>query len=204
MPSSNPESLRRKESEVERDIFALAKDKYGVRFHWHKRVVRAGPNSMTVYRIDPPDLTIADDDIVYIDLGPVFGEWEADFGRSFVVGDDPLKLKLLDALPRMHAIGRAHFEREDGITGAELFAFMEKAAADEGWSFGGEIAGHIIGEFPHTRIPGEENSFVIAPENPMRLRDLDENGNIKHWILEVHLIDRTRSFGGFYEELITV
>jgi len=34
---------------------------------------------------------------------------------------------------------------------------------------------------------------VIAPENPMRLRDLDENGNIKHWILEVHLIDPTRS-----------
>ena len=194
----------RKEKEVERDIFALAKSKYGVKFHWHKRVVRAGPNSMTVYRIDPPDLTIGEDDIVYVDLGPVFGNWEADFGRSFIVGNNPLKLKLVDALPKMHAIGRAHFEREESLTGAELFEFMQKAAAADGWSFGGEIAGHIIGEFPHTRIPGEENTFVIAPENPMRLRDLDENGNIKHWILEVHLIDPSRSFGGFYEELITV
>jgi Xaa-Pro dipeptidase len=192
------------ESEVERDIFQLAKSKYGVKRHWHKRVIRAGPNSMTVYRIDPPDLTIGEDDIVYVDLGPVFGEWEADFGRSFIVGDNPLKLKLVDALPEMHAIGRAHFEREESLTGAELFEFMQKAAATDGWLFGGEIAGHIIGEFPHTKIPGEENTFVIAPENPMRLRDLDENGNIKHWILEVHLIDPTRSFGGFYEELITV
>lgn len=194
----------RKESEVEREIFELAKQKYGVKFHWHKRVVRAGPNSMTVYRIDPPDLTIGEDDIVYVDLGPVFGEWEADFGRSFVVGDNPLKLKLLNALPKMHAIGRAHFEQQESLTGAELFEFMQKAAAADGWSFGGEIAGHIIGEFPHTRIPGEENTFLIAPENPTRLRDLDENGNIKHWILEVHLIDPTRSYGGFYEELITV
>jgi len=99
-----------------------------------------------------------------------------------------------DALPKMHAIGRAHFEREESLTGAELFDFMQKAAAADGLSFGGEMR-HIIGEFPHTKIPGEENTFVIAPENPEkkpmppRLRDLDENGNIKHWILEVHLIE---------------
>jgi len=186
----------RTESEVERDIFQLAKSKYGVKRHWHKRV--------TVYREEPPDLTIAEDDIVYVDLGPVFGDWEADFGRTFVVGDNPAKLKLRDALPEMFKIGRAHFDSNDALTGADLFDFMRQQAADRGWTFGGEIAGHIVGEFPHTKIPGAESSFVIAPENPGRLRDPDENGNIKHWILEVHLIDPSRSFGGFYEELITV
>jgi len=194
----------RTESEVERDIFQLAKSKYGVKRHWHKRVIRSGPNTMTVYREEPPDLTIAEDDIVYVDLGPVFGDWEADFGRTFVVGDNPAKLKLRDALPEMFKIGRAHFDSNDALTGADLFDFMRQQAADRGWTFGGEIAGHIVGEFPHTKIPGAESSFVIAPENPGRLRDPDENGNIKHWILEVHLIDPSRSFGGFYEELITV
>jgi Xaa-Pro dipeptidase len=192
------------EMQVERAIFELARSKYGVKRHWHKRVVRSGPNTMTVYRQEPPDLVIAEDDIVYVDLGPVFGNWEADFGRTFVVGDNPAKLKLRDALADIFKIGRAHFEGCDTLTGAELFAFMQQTAADGGWFFGGEIAGHIVGEFPHTKIPGAESSFVIAPHNPGRLRDPDELGQMKHWILEVHLIDPTRSFGGFYEELITV
>ena len=34
---------------------------------------------------------IGDDDIVYVDLGPVFEAWEADYGRTFVVGADPVK-----------------------------------------------------------------------------------------------------------------
>ena len=33
---------------------------------------------------------IAADDMVFIDLGPVFGGWEADVARSYAVGDDPL------------------------------------------------------------------------------------------------------------------
>ena len=39
---------------------------------------------------------IGEDDILFLDLGPVFEDWEADFGRTFVIGSDPLKLKLRD------------------------------------------------------------------------------------------------------------
>jgi hypothetical protein len=35
---------------------------------------------------------------------------------------------------------------------------------------------------------------------PMRRRDA--NGQVCHWILEVHLVDRERQIGGFYEELL--
>jgi Xaa-Pro aminopeptidase len=194
----------RTEKDVERDVFALAKSKYGVKRHWHKRVIRAGPNTMTIYRDDPPDRAIAADDIVYADLGPVFGEWEADFGRTFVVGDNPMKLRLRDALPEMFRRGRAYFESQDALTGAELFDFMRRTAAEDGWIFGGEIAGHIIGEFPHTNVPARKSDGRIAPGNHTRLRDPDALGQTRHWILEVHLIDPTRSFGGFYEELMTV
>jgi hypothetical protein len=34
------------------------------------------------------------------------------------------------------------------------------------------------------------------------LRGLDRHGRISHWILEVHLVDRRRRIGGFYEELL--
>src|SRR5262249_30802851 len=74
------------ESELSAEIYALAAEKLGVRRHWHKRVVRAGPNSVLGYYSEPPDRAIAEDDCVYLDFGPVFGEWEADFGRTYAVG----------------------------------------------------------------------------------------------------------------------
>ena len=39
-------------------------------------------------RMYAPDLTVREDDIVFLDLGPVFEEWETDFGRTYVVGNE--------------------------------------------------------------------------------------------------------------------
>jgi Xaa-Pro dipeptidase len=34
------------------------------------------------------------------------------------------------------------------------------------------------------------------------MRDPDARGEKKYWILEVHLVDADRTFGGFYERLL--
>ena len=34
------------------------------------------------------------------------------------------------------------------------------------------------------------------------MRRVDRGGRTCHWILEVHLVDRERQIGGFYEELL--
>ncbi len=36
------------------------------------------------------------------------------------------------------------------------------------------------------------------------IRRLDPSGRVAHWILEVHLVDPTGRYGGFYEELLTL
>ena len=77
-----------KESEVNEGIYALAGSMFGISRYWHKRIVRAGPNTLAPYDENPPDLTVGEDDIVFLDFGPVFEEWEADFGRTYVVGND--------------------------------------------------------------------------------------------------------------------
>src|SRR5687768_17662155 len=43
---------------------------------------------------NPPNRIIANDDILFIDLGPIVEGYEADIGRTYVLGDDPRKLKL--------------------------------------------------------------------------------------------------------------
>src|ERR1700743_1403200 len=79
----------RDEREIEKEIYAIALREFGVEKHWHKRIVRSGPNTLTIAADNPPDRTIETNDIVYVDLGPVFEDWEADLGRTYVLGRHP-------------------------------------------------------------------------------------------------------------------
>ena len=192
----------RTESEVDQDIYALAEQSFGVRRHWHKRIVRSGPNTVCIFAENPPVRSITEDDTVFLDLGPVFDEWEADVGRTYVIGGDPEKHRLCQDLPRIFDALKRYFDDHRDVTGAELYACAQQCAESAGWLFGGAIAGHIVGEFPHARIPGDKDLYRISPANTQRMRDPDASGQMKHWIIEVHLVDRARTFGGFYERLL--
>jgi Xaa-Pro dipeptidase len=84
----------RTEPMVEKDIYAIAENSFGVTKHWHKRIVRSGINTLCVAAEDPPIREINADDTVFIDLGPVFDEWEADVGRTYALGPDPRKHRM--------------------------------------------------------------------------------------------------------------
>ena len=157
---------------------------------------------MCVFSDNPADRVIEADDIVYLDLGPVFEEWEADVGRSYVVGNDPVRHALVAALPEVFEQVRSHAASTPDITGAALYDFAVQAAEERGYVFGGKIAGHIIGEFPHARLPDGKDTQRIAPANSTRLSDPDGLGGERFWIIEVHLLAADRSYGGFYERLL--
>lgn len=192
------------ESRINQDIYDLADRMFGISTYWHKRIVRAGTNTLAPYDENPPDLTLSGDDIVFLDLGPVFEEWEADFGRTFVLGSDPAKLKLRDDIGKAFADGKQYFNQHPEITAAELYRHAQKLANDYGWEYGGPIAGHLLGQFPHERIPGDKVTLYVHPDNPNKMRGVDAQGQERHWILEIHFVDRARKIGGFYEELLTV
>ncbi len=192
----------RTERMVEEDIYVLADEQFGVKKHWHKRIVRSGPNTLSIASDNPAVRIIEPNDIVYVDLGPVFEEWEADIGRSYVLGDDPSKQSLVTDLPIIFDKVQGHFMASSRITGKELYDFASKAASDAGWYFGGQIAGHLVAEFPHAHIPGDKDIDRIGPRNLSDMRNPDALGRERHWILEIHLVDPTRTFGGFYERLL--
>lgn len=194
----------RAETEINESIYALAEQMYGISRYWHKRIVRAGRNTLAPYDENPPDLTVGQDDVVFLDLGPVFEEWEADFGRTFVVGHDPLKHKLCRDIQDAFAKGKQYFHERPDITAAELYGFAERLAEQAGWEYGGPIAGHLIGVFPHEKIAGDKISLYVHPKNESRMKVPDASGRKRHWILEIHFVDRTREIGGFYEELLTI
>jgi Xaa-Pro dipeptidase len=192
------------ETEINESVYDLAAQMYGISRYWHKRIVRAGRNTLAPYDENPPDLTVGEDDIAFLDLGPVFEEWEADFGRTFVVGQDPLKQKLCRDIEEAFAKGKRYFHEHPDITAAELYGFAERLAEQAGWEYGGPIAGHLIGVFPHEKIAGDKISLYVHPKNPSRMKMPDAAGRKRHWILEIHFVDRVREIGGFYEELLTI
>jgi Xaa-Pro aminopeptidase len=192
------------ESELSEEIHRLARARHGLRRHWHKRIVRSGPNSLLTYHDAAPDRRLTADDIVYLDFGPVFEEWEADFGRSYVLGADPHKHRLIAEIGAAFQRGKDLYERSPELTCGELYDFVAGLATQGGWEFGAATAGHLIGQFPHEREPGDQRRFSIRHGNAQPLREADARGLPRHWILEIHFIDRAREIGGFCEELLTI
>lgn len=192
------------ESELTAEIHALAQSRFGLRRHWHKRIARSGPNTLLTYHDEGEDRRISDDDIVYLDFGPVFEAWEADFGRTYVVGADPIKHRLAADIADAFRRGKEFYRQSPNLTAGELYDYVAGLAASYGWEFGAATAGHLIGRFPHERQPKDLKRFSIRHGNPISLREPDDRGAARHWILEIHFIDRARRIGGFLEELLTV
>lgn len=192
------------ESELSEEIHGVAVRHYGVRRHWHRRIVRSGPNTLLTYHDDPPDRRLTEDDTVYLDFGPVFGEWEADFGRTYVLGGDVRKHKLVADMEAAFRAGKQLYADTPDITAGTLYDFVSTLAVRDGWEFGAPSAGHLVGHFPHEHAPGQPQRFSIRHGNPVRIREPDARGARRHWILEIHFVDRVHAFGGFMEELLTI
>jgi Xaa-Pro dipeptidase len=192
------------ERQLSDEVRDLAGELLGIEKFWHKRIVRSGINTLEPYRSNPPDLELQADDIVFFDFGPLLEEWEADFGRTYVLGDDPRKHALAADLPVIWDTVRDHFQASPDMTGERLFEHVQSLVAERGWRFGNRHAGHLIGEFPHEKVYDHEIECYITPGSDLPMRRLDPTGKQCHWILEIHLIDPTGSFGGFYEQLLDI
>lgn len=192
------------ERELSDKVYDLAQELFGIRKYWHKRVVRAGVNTLCPYRENPPNLAIQENDLVFFDFGPVFEEWEADFGRTYLLGNDPTKQRMINDLELVFNESKQFFNTHLKITGNELFAHIVARSEKYGWLYGGPHAGHLIGVFPHEKLLGDDLENYICSKNNRSMRDLDKNGKPRHWILEVHLIDKEHQFGAFYEQLLTI
>ena len=191
------------EKELNEEIFSLAGEIFGIEKYWHKRIVRSGSNTLLPYNENPPDLIIQHDDILFFDFGPVVEEWEADFGRTYVLGNDPYKHKLKNDIELAWQEGKAYFNSVTSLTGADFYNYITWLAKKYQWTFGGEIAGHLIGHFPHEKLEPGNYSLYVHPGNPYDMFLPDANGNKRDWILEIHFVDKEKQIGGFFEQLLT-
>ena len=150
-----------------------------------------------------PDLVIQEDDILFFDFGPIIEDWEADLGRTYVIGNDLIKHKLKSDIEKAWYETKEWFHQQAKLTAAELYQYTVEKAKEYGWSFGGELAGHLIGKFPHERLEPGNYQLYVHPDNHNDMFLPDANGNKREWILEIHFVDTEKQIGGFFEQLLT-
>lgn len=197
-------TVGKSERQLNKEVFDLAFELFGIKKYWHKRIVRAGKNTLFPYKENPPDLVLKKEDIVFFDFGPVFENWEADFGRTYVVGTNEKMLKLKKDVEQAWIEGKAFYDaNREYLTGADFYEYTKTLAQRYGWEYGNIHCGHLVGNFPHEILLGEDLTNYIHPENKELMSQLDKLGDERFWIYEIHLIDRSLEIGSFYEQLVS-
>jgi len=116
------------EKELSDEIVKIAKEDFGTEIHWGKKIVRTGINTLQPYSADPPNLIIQKDDILFFDFHPVFEGWEADLGRTYVLGNDERKLKIQKDIEEAWYKGNEWYYNQSELTGAQFFHYAAELA----------------------------------------------------------------------------
>ncbi|AJP71203.1 M24 family metallopeptidase [Sphingomonas hengshuiensis] len=178
---------------VEEDAVAMARRMLKAREMlrgWHGIHVRFGPNTMKNFgeRSDPGVL-LREDDIFFIDIGPVWRGYEGDGGDTFVVGNDPDMARAARDVRAVFDATSAAW-REEGLTGAALYRRAALEAEARGWQLNLDMSGHRLSDFPH----------AVKFDGP--LRDIDYTPSSGLWVLEIQIRHPERRFSAFYESLL--
>ena len=186
------------------EMVQIAREDFGIENHWHKKIVRTGINTLQPFIANPPDQVIQKDDIIFFDFHPIYQGWEADLGRTYILGNDPLKLKIKKDIETAWHEANAWYFKQNNLTGAAFFNYVTDLTKRYGYVFGNAIASHIIGYYPHEQPDDPADLCLdVHPDNHADILQLDKHGNKRHWILELHFVDRVNNIGAFFEQLLT-
>jgi len=178
---------------VEEDAVAMAHEilaAHDMRRGWHDVYVRFGTNTTKTFGADSdPGIVLGDDDIFFIDIGPVWEQWEGDGGDTFVTGNDASMAKIAhDARALFHLV-RNKWQTEKA-TGAALYDYAIAQAQRLGWELNMDLSGHRLSEFPHA-------AHYDGP-----LADIDFCPAALIWVLEIHIRHPEKNYGAFFEDML--
>lgn len=178
---------------TEEDAHLLYKklcSEFPVEKQWHPPKLRFGPNTLKNFKDASDSYVLQEEDLFFIDIGPVIHGHEADYGETFAIGSVYDYKNIADTAQKIfHEVG--NFWLKDRCDGTTLYEFAKSRANHYGYDLNMGSDGHRIGDFPHhIHFKGAiiECPEVIIPNA---------------WILEIHLYDKKRKFGAFYEDILT-
>jgi Xaa-Pro aminopeptidase len=163
---------------------------HGFERDWVAPCLRFGMNTLRKYaEPSDPQIALGRDDVWFVDVGPLWRGHECDYADTFVVGDDPGRLRIVRDLHEVFDLARGHW-REARATGAQLYRFAAGQAKSRGWQLDLEMAGHRLGEYPHSAL--HDGTLAAADFTPTS----------GLWMLEIQLRHPDLPYSAFFEDLL--
>lgn len=162
---------------------------YGCEKKWHPTKLRIGSNTIKSFKEKSEDgIVLGQNDIFFIDIGPVFDGHEADYGESFTIGSSKDLDNIKNAARETFSETKVAFQ--DGLSGKELYKFAENITKKKGYILNLNMKGHRLGDFPHALFyRGKLGDIDFIPQRNL-------------WILEILIRHPEKAIGSFFEDLI--
>jgi Xaa-Pro aminopeptidase len=176
------------ESDAHEIYKAICKEN-GVEKNWHAPKLRFGPNTLKTFKEPSDPHTLQEEDIFYIDIGPIVDEHEADYGETFQIGNHLEQKRIIESSKVVFTEVREHW-RASGKTGKALYDWAYARAEALGYHLNMGSDGHRISDFPHHVF----FKGAIIDCNEALIPDA--------WILEIQLDHPSLKFGAFYEDIL--
>ena len=162
----------------------------GTRQGWHKPYIRFGSNTIKTFGAESePGICLEENDIYFIDIGPVWEKHEGDAGETFVTGNNPEMKRCSEDVKRIFKAVSDKWKLEKP-SGEALYQFAEQTARQMGWVLNLDLSGHRLGDFPHD--VHYDGSLAAIPFCP----------SPKLWVLEIQIRHPKQAFGAFFEDLL--
>ncbi len=163
----------------------------GAEKNWHRVYVRFGKNTIKHYGVpSEPGVQLDENDLFYLDIGPVWDGYEGDAGDTFSVGSDPEHRRCAEDCRVIFDL-TARAWKEQNLSGKSLYDFAEAEAKRRGWVLNLEVNGHRLSDFPHALyFKGSMTDADFALEPHL-------------WVLEIQIRHPDREFGAFYEDWLS-
>ena len=165
----------------------------GVKKFWHKTHIRFGESTILSFN-DPykENVTLKENDIFYIDIGPIWDGIEGDCGDTFVMGNNLEYLKIkTDIKNILNEVRQFWLENKDA-SGVKLSEVTQNLVEKNGYVlFPAYVKGHRLSEFSHQKY-ADIGTFQA-----------DFKPSADRWILELQICHPSLKFGAFYEDLLS-
>ncbi|KAB8027754.1 M24 family metallopeptidase [Fluviispira multicolorata] len=163
----------------------------GVRRFWHQTHIRFGESTILsfndTYR---ENIILKENDIFYIDVGPVWDGIEGDCGNTFVMGEGSKFLQIKNDIKVLFDDVHQYWLKTQA-TGQKLCEYSRQQVEKMGYLLLPEyVKGHRLSEFSHSKYTNAG------------LFDLDFCPSAERWILELQICHPSMKFGAFYEDLL--
>ena len=178
---------------TEEDVVAISRrvcEELGGTKHWHMPKIRFDQNTLLNFsERSEPGVTLGEESIFFIDLGPVFDGYEGDVGASYAMGKDAEKIRCAADCKVLFDIVHQRW-KEKGESGHDLYEFAKTAARERGWELNAEITGHRVADFPHALyFKGSMGDMGFKPSAYI-------------WVLEIQIRHPSQPWGAFYEDIL--